>query len=949
MKKFTSLLIVLFFISFCLPTISWASWPDIPGPATWDAEITRKIIYPWRATTAIVKSGENFEVWLNADQGQTVNSVQLKGPYNTVSCSHSILDGEWEYDSNSGNIYNTKVTVTVPAETPEDRYDLVLKTSTGDEVSWGGVKVIKEYKDNYYIMHISDGHIFQGAGDHDSEVLLARKSVMIDMANIMDIPIIIETGDLMYNIRNNPQHELAFHLGVESANIKGMADAKAATFYTPGNHDAPDRNNYANSTQEELAHYWNTYWGLQNHSFKYGNGRFMMINNDYYWRNNQHPAHDAGQWLSEDGAGGNFFLSAGHHWDRMHDIIHGYEPLDLILSGHRHYRSSENPWEFISGYENGYTAASIRDHFRFNLFRVNNSTGNYHTVPCSTAVAHALLSGNIKDRSTWELNLTLSFSHDNDGSTAENTATIVNHFDFPIMGARVRFVLPIGVDYQIVNGTIYQQFQGDEYQIVDVNTDVPANSTKVVYLNGDVDLCPDDPDKNDPGLCGCGVPEGECETSALKVNNGTGDGDYLPLENATIIAAEAPDGKVFDTWVVNSGNPFVYDVNSPFTEIRLEGVPAEITATYKDIPIVLVNEAEFVSQFIPPMAPGETVEVSVTMKNTGTSTWTAEENFRLGSQNPQGNTTWGFNRVSLGEDETVEPGAEKTFSFEITAPETEGTYRFQWRMLQENVEWFGDLTHNQHINIGRISGYIDECDSLTDWDSSGSLNLNSMDYQHGEGSIAFTGDATDEFRKLFANPINFSGSESNAILEFWYYISDPSRMSGSNQVELGSGGQADVDEFNWGLIGLVEGWNYIRLKLSEAGKIGNPDLSAINWFRFYSFKSGSITSMIDGIKITGMDINVSVKEFNSKNNVSVYPNPVYDNGVSVEFGLESLAKFSLSVLDMNGSVVSQPLSNRSFEPGTHKLDIPLINIQPGTYLIQIILDGVSQTHKIVVK
>ncbi len=29
-----------------------------------------KIVYPWRATTSIVKSGENFEVWLNADAGQ---------------------------------------------------------------------------------------------------------------------------------------------------------------------------------------------------------------------------------------------------------------------------------------------------------------------------------------------------------------------------------------------------------------------------------------------------------------------------------------------------------------------------------------------------------------------------------------------------------------------------------------------------------------------------------------------------------------------------------------------------------------------------------------------------------------------------------------------------------------------------------------------------------------
>ncbi len=84
------------------------------------------------------------------------------------------------------------------------------------------------------------------------------------------------------------------------------------------------------------------------------------------------------------------------------------------------------------------------------------------------------------------------------------------------------------------------------------------------------------------------------------------------------------------------------------------------------------------------------------------------------------------------------------------------------------------------------------------------------------------------------------------------------------------------------------------------------------------------------------------------NNVSISPNPVYDNGVRVEFGLKSLSKVSLSVLDMNGSIVSQPISNQSFEPGAHKLDVPLINISSGIYFIQITFDGVTQTHKLIV-
>ena len=34
-------------------------------------------------------------------------------------------------------------------------------------------------------------------------------------------------------------------------------------------------------------------------------------------------------------------------------------------------------------------------------------------------------------------------------------------------------------------------------------------------------------------------------------------------------------------------------------------------------------------------------------------------------------------------------GSQVTFNFNITAPANVGYYHFQWRMLQENVEWFG--------------------------------------------------------------------------------------------------------------------------------------------------------------------------------------------------------------------------------------------------------------------
>ena len=94
-----------------------------------------KIIYPWRATSVITLKGETFEVWLDADDGQTVTSVELVSPLLTLPVEFTSQDGDWEYDNVSGNRYNTSLTVTVPETAPAERFDLVLKTSTGDLVS----------------------------------------------------------------------------------------------------------------------------------------------------------------------------------------------------------------------------------------------------------------------------------------------------------------------------------------------------------------------------------------------------------------------------------------------------------------------------------------------------------------------------------------------------------------------------------------------------------------------------------------------------------------------------------------------------------------------------------------------------------------------------------------------------------------------------------------------
>jgi len=88
------------------------------------------------------------------------------------------------------------------------------------------------------------------------------------------------------------------------------------------------------------------------------------------------------------------------------------------------------------------------------------------------------------------------------------------------------------------------------------------------------------------------------------------------------------------------------------------------------------------------------------MKNSGTITWTQAGGYKLGSQNPQDNDIWtGGTRIYLSPSDAIAPGQSKTFTFDIMAPVAPDTYGFQWRMVQEGVEWFGQQTSNQDIYV----------------------------------------------------------------------------------------------------------------------------------------------------------------------------------------------------------------------------------------------------------
>ncbi|MBB6126713.1 SGNH/GDSL hydrolase family protein [Mucilaginibacter lappiensis] len=145
--------------------------------------------------------------------------------------------------------------------------------------------------------------------------------------------------------------------------------------------------------------------------------------------------------------------------------------------------------------------------------------------------------------------------------------------------------------------------------------------------------------------------------------------------------------------------------------------------------------------------------------------------------------------------------------------------------------------------------YLDHCDAISGWVSGITLSLNISDKKEGSGSLQAAGNSTLDFQKVFT-PVNTGATAVNGSIRFWYYVSDVSQLGANNQVELGSGGTNDVNEYNWDIGPLNNGWNLITKTFASAGTTGGmPDLNAINWFRIYHTKTGSITTKIDALQI----------------------------------------------------------------------------------------------------
>jgi uncharacterized protein YjdB len=249
----------------------------------------------------------------------------------------------------------------------------------------------------------------------------------------------------------------------------------------------------------------------------------------------------------------------------------------------------------------------------------------------------------------------------------------------------------------------------------------------------------------------------------------------------------------------------------------------------------------------------------------------------------------------------------------------------------------GDKNAIAAITVGPypVSKIISTCDSNSGWTTGNTVTVNSTDKKEGAACLQSVGPNTNDFIKVFSPPINTGSTIANGNLQFWYFVSDISSFAAGNQVELGSGGAADKNEFNWNIdIGnLQNGWNLVTLPFSTAVITGGtPDLSAINYFRIYRFKGASVTTKIDQIIVDGTLNTVSNI---SLSGVSVFPNPLKHDKLSIKVdGANTSEIFKVIIYNLQGQVVYQnDISGKNLieinTTGWLKSAVYLVSVQSG--------------------
>jgi predicted MPP superfamily phosphohydrolase len=466
------------------------------------------IVYPWRAVKAIIQSGNSLKILYNNINYADIDSVILEGPYNRVILKiDSVSIGRFEFDTFTHASVNNRIWVSVPAGTPEDLYDLLVKSGRETHLSPRSVKVVKEFKASHTFIHISDLHTTrQWVGN--PETGYAKELELLDrfisVANIIAPDFIIVTGDIIMDYTrinadsagwggtnltdasSRPLLEEKWKNCFEgSSGFSGINSFNSPVFILPGNHDfyGLKQSDYMSKSLQ-----WNNMCGIRVYGFTYA-GTVIIASDDFLGD----PVTDIPgkspmsglqgkvleSFLAQNGPG-LIRIMAQHRNDRIDTAFIDKHKIDILLHGHNHkpFEGKIGTTPTLMSRPGVVCRSGVKDiegelgYFR--LFRINGDRFE-STRPLR------FTNDPTKPYKDIELNLTLNYSQPNIGTASENKAIIVNKLGIGLTDCKIRFLMKKG-RYKVDNGTIYQVIESGNISVVDVKVDAGADNPKEVRI-----------------------------------------------------------------------------------------------------------------------------------------------------------------------------------------------------------------------------------------------------------------------------------------------------------------------------------------------------------------------------------------------------------------------------------------------------------------------------------
>jgi len=466
-----------------------------------------KIIVPWRAKKEIVRQGTEFAIWLQKGATETVESVSLVGPYNIVPLSvKQNKNGSWYFDEYTKATYNCSLSVEVPAGTPVELYDLVVKTSSGTCTSRSAVKVVNEFLSRYYICHFTDPHVSVSWAD-TGNITAPIMQALGEIISVIDPELAICTGDNIIGFSRTTKIPKtysdrwdAFWEGTAPGRLGGMHNTRVPVFSTTGNNDYDKYRVNPDAQKMYKLTDWDSICGMRVFGFSYDQTRFLAFD-DYLGELDDHanftgsckdfPAAQTNvleKYLSAAGAG-QLRIVLQHAPERVIPAFCNTHTVKLALCGHTHVdnlttigTTPTSVYEtayvcFAEYWSPGYTPPNSAK-TKLRIIEINNNAIVSNQSVYVMDYIHVM-----KGQSDGKF-LTVTYTNPNQGKDTLITATLKNSSTYSFTGCKIRFVMRKG-RYVIDNGKLLQSFDNDTVSIYDVKIPVGASGSASVTIRPD--------------------------------------------------------------------------------------------------------------------------------------------------------------------------------------------------------------------------------------------------------------------------------------------------------------------------------------------------------------------------------------------------------------------------------------------------------------------------------